>query len=419
MTSLILILLILNQLVEINGASNKSINSNYFETICQFLKFPDICRSGYDSNLLKMSFSFGLALDEECGFKNETIKDVYFYKNDDQTIFIYSIIETHLKEYERTDNNTIIYSVSIPLSELISQFNNKNIPSIFIYLPVFSNLTSDLFSLDIKLDSDFEFQDFKINQTITKKLENNKAIQAKNCVHLNQSTNFFSQIIPSVTRPQSKNIKLKDHAFYTYLQMPKMMKKQLQDNSFIADLIKIEKNVFLKLKFEFEGISENLANQLVATSGLSIVLNYCAKIRNNSFITYGCEVIANYENLYCHCIEFPITYYFSYFRFVLIVTMLIFLVYLTRIFSDLVKHTRKLLLFEKTKQDRVLYILCSNRTALFDYILTFEIGCASPTFDFENTCIDFELQTPDARTMTQGRILGNQKFHHKLFILNL
>lgn len=144
------------------------------------------------------------------------------------------------------------------------------------------------------------------------------------------------------------------------------------------------------------------------------MLNQCAKILNPSYIvTYGCEMSIEFGNLDCVCkyVHYPI--YFSYSQFANIYCLSLFVVFFFRLSRICIDYFNKLILFEKTRPDRTLFILCSNRTALFDYILTFEIGCPTASFDFETSCIDFELQSPDNRAVTQGRILSRYLFQRE------
>lgn len=56
------------------------------------------------------------------------------------------------------------------------------------------------------------------------------------------------------------------------------------------------------------------------------------------------------------------------------------------------------------------------------YELCFRIGCASWSFEFKNTSIDFELLAPENRMMTQGRIntncLHSEKINEVIFLMN-
>lgn len=90
----------------------------------------------------------------------------------------------------------------------------------------------------------------------------------------------------------------------------------------------------------------------------------------------------------------------------LVITAILAIVHMKRVFKIFLTHINKLILFERTKSDRVLYILCSSKTAKFDYILTFELGNATPSLNLNTTYIDFQLQAPDKTLVTQGRILG-------------
>lgn len=241
---------------------------NYLRVVCDFLKVADICENGYRSKYLKINFLFGLNIELDCGFQNETVNDVYF-KNDGEKIFLHSLLDLNLVRNHSNSSRFTSYFAFIPFTEFISLFNNKNVPLIFIYLPVSS---SDL-KLRIEFD-DFVQQDYKANQT--RKLNSNDFLFSRNCFKLNVTdSNKTSQLFgfydekkfrdsnlligkhDLVNRAQFKEIHLKDDKFYAHLSLPLNLKNLLRDDSFIYEQNKMDKNLFLRLKFTFENLDED------------------------------------------------------------------------------------------------------------------------------------------------------------------
>ena len=403
--------------------------ANYLQTVCQFLKLPDACPNGYKSNFLQFDFAFGLNLADDCGFENETISDVYFLSNT-KDIFSFSVFDFKLDPMKHTDSKSDekrAYNTLVPLSDMISMLNNKNLPNIFIFFPIASGFTSQNLSLTVKFD-EFEKHDFKEHQT-TRLVLDDRPDLLENCTRLNENSLLdktdrlkSSYSGPSIRRPSSKRLNSNGGNFHGHLQVPAPIRKILTSDPFIADQNSINRSLFLRMQFAFDGgsvISQTGFDQRIASLRGTLVMIHCSKVRPPNFITYACETITDYdESLECYCDYFEPTAFVRYDRFAVILIGLIVGIFLVRSIRVLLDHVKKWLLFKRTIQDRTLYILCSNRTALYAYTITLELGCASPSFDFDTTCIDFELQGPDGQRMTQGRIPSKMLFKERINQIN-
>lgn len=363
----------------------------------------------------------------------------------------------------------------LPLSELTVALNNKNLPIIFFYLPIkksknqmsdFSQLKLSAFfgGLSNRAEASkkilFNNTNFIEKTHLGQRCARLKApgsemkfpirsIQRNYSSLLNSSTvsvgsglfissafnhnfslpNFSANHKKAEAKPISlderqagnfvapdRKIIFENNNFNAYLHLPLESEKKLLDNTFIFRQNARNDGLVLDLKFRFEDVTLNL-NDLMNEKFIdslegSIVIQNCAKFnRSAAYTIYDCHVSIEFNQLDCVCRNRNLVPYFNYIQFVSIYVLLLFLVFFMRLSRVFVEYFNRILLFERTKADRTLYILCSNRSALFDYILTFELGCPTPSFDLETTCIDFELQGPDSRTMTQGRILSGYFFN--------
>lgn len=294
-----------------------------FQTICHLFKFGYRCEQGLKSKYLLVPFAFDLNLAQDCGFEGQTIEDVYF-KSAADNIFLYSAFDFKLKRLHPSTNGLNLtrptYTASIPLTEIAALFNNKNIPTIFLYLP--ANLKHNQTSVETTEQLNVQFgqlhlssesrkdQMNKLNfsrksdlgqyckpleSTLTKKeislilanrLLNDKwatssssSFQSDSAeTQLNYASSLNSFSLPTIAKSNDVNdglehkqrahanrVLYKDDGFKAYIQLPLSIKSRLTDDSFIYQQSLVKQNLFLELRFWFENTNSALTDKYVTS----------------------------------------------------------------------------------------------------------------------------------------------------------